>query len=109
MTFFDPRDFIEPFWPPPCRPSCSPVLFRSIFEVMTSADHSPQHKKSRVDLGSVFWKGGDTLKVPMRLHANNRHRLWNRFKALGAQVKPNSVILLQGGVSETRYFRHRIS
>lgn len=49
--------------------------------------------------GAFFSMGLKTKKVPMRMHADNRQRLVDRMKAVGA----TGLILLKSGVQE---FRH---
>lgn len=49
-----------------------------------------------------FWKGGDTLKVPMELFRLNRQRLCEALR--GHRTLPaDSVVLLEGGQSAMRY------
>ncbi|GBG61241.1 hypothetical protein CBR_g19773 [Chara braunii] len=54
----------------------------------------------------VFWMGPGTHPVPMSMHAGNRKRLvtkmLKRIQESGGSPR-NSVVLLEGGVSETRY------
>jgi Xaa-Pro dipeptidase len=49
-----------------------------------------------------FWKGGDTLKVPMELFQLNRQRLCEALRN-HRTLPSDSVVLLQGGTSEMRY------
>lgn len=49
-----------------------------------------------------FWKGGETLKVPMELFKENRQRLCEALR--GHRTLPSdSFVLLQGGKGEMRY------
>ncbi len=48
----------------------------------------------------AFWAGGNTLKVPMALHALNRTRLVERLRAHGVA---DGVVLLRGAPSESRF------
>ncbi|XP_074645434.1 xaa-Pro dipeptidase-like isoform X2 [Tubulanus polymorphus] len=54
----------------------------------------------------AFYQLGSNLKVPLRLHKNNRQRLCNCLKARD-DVKSGSVILLQGGETQCRYSSDR--
>ncbi|CAF3181897.1 unnamed protein product [Rotaria socialis] len=49
-----------------------------------------------------FWKGGQTLKVPMELFKENRQRLCEILRC-HRTLPPDSFVLLQGGKSEMRY------
>ena len=49
-----------------------------------------------------FWKGGQTLKVPMKLFELNRQRLCEALRA-HQELPLDSFVLLQGGPSEMRY------
>ncbi|RWS08883.1 xaa-Pro dipeptidase-like protein, partial [Dinothrombium tinctorium] len=49
-----------------------------------------------------FTRGVHTLTVPSKLYAINRERLVERLRKI-ANVTPNSIVLLQGGESTTRY------
>ncbi|CAF0996440.1 unnamed protein product [Rotaria magnacalcarata] len=49
-----------------------------------------------------FWKGGQTLKVPMELFKENRQRLCEVLRC-HRTLPPDSFVLLQGGKSEMRY------
>ena len=49
-----------------------------------------------------FWKGGQTLKVPMELFKLNRQRLCEALRG-HRTLPPDSVVLLQGGSGEMRY------
>lgn len=50
---------------------------------------------------STFNAGPNSYHVPMRLHAETRQKLVNRFKQL-KHVPGGSLILLQGGKAQTR-------
>ncbi|KAI1714161.1 metallopeptidase family m24 domain-containing protein [Ditylenchus destructor] len=47
-----------------------------------------------------FWRGKNTLKVPVELFVENRRRL---VEALKSVAPSNSVVLLQGGIEKNRY------
>lgn len=49
-----------------------------------------------------FWKGGQTLKVPMELFKLNRQRLCEALRA-HRTLPPDSFVFLQGGAGEMRY------
>eukprot|EP00794_Sanderia_malayensis_P018764 gene18764-20655_t len=53
-----------------------------------------------------FHMGGDTLKVPTKLHAKNRDRICERLKK-SSQYEKGSYVVLQGGESETQYSSDR--
>jgi Xaa-Pro dipeptidase len=49
-----------------------------------------------------FWKGGETLKVPLELFKLNRQRLCEALRS-HRTLPADSFVLLQGGTSEMRY------
>lgn len=49
-----------------------------------------------------FWKGGETLKVPMELFRLNRQRLCEALRS-HRTLPADSFVLLQGGASAMRY------
>ncbi|XP_062997408.1 xaa-Pro dipeptidase isoform X2 [Elgaria multicarinata webbii] len=53
-------------------------------------------------VGSSFWLGKETLRVPAALFALNRTRLCDRLRASN-NVPEKSIVLLQGGEQTNRY------
>lgn len=53
--------------------------------------------------GPYYQLGPDTFRVEMTMHSDNRARLVERLRLLGDKLPKDSVVLLQGGVSEERH------
>lgn len=48
-----------------------------------------------------FWRGGDTLKISVKLFVENRQRLLNALQLIHSLS--GSVVVLQGGADNKRY------